>query len=142
VVPFSIAVPGLVPEAESLTATLRALKMRVLRDAEGVPLGVPIREGVLEAGEVLYMPAGAVHSVDALEDTVNFLANFVDIGGLGPLSDINIRLLEDQAPDLAALLRNQSQLSMQERRRTWPVHHALGPVEGPASVARGFPRWV
>jgi len=141
VVPFSIAVPGLVPEAESSTATLRALKMRLLRDAEGVPLGVPIWEGVLEAGEVLYMPAGAVHSVDAPEDTVNFLANFIDIGGLGPLSDINIRLLEDQAPDLAALLRNQSQLSMQERRRTWPVHDALGPVEDPASVARGFPRW-
>lgn len=141
VVPFSVAVPGLVAEAESATATLRALKLRLLRDAENVPLGVPVWEGIVEAGEVFYMPAGAVHAVNAPEDTVNFLANWIDIGGLGPLSDINIKLLKDQDPDLTALLESQAQLGMQERLQSWPVLDAVGLVDDPASVARGFPRW-
>merc|ERR1712124_146485 len=47
-----------------------------------VPLGFPIGTGIVGPGELLYLPAGAVHAVDALEDTVNIVNNIADVGNL------------------------------------------------------------
>merc|ERR1711879_64531 len=53
----------------------------LLRSAES-PLGLPIWEGVASAGDVVYIPPGAVHAVDTLADSVSIVNDFLEIGEL------------------------------------------------------------
>lgn len=100
------------------------------------PLRLPVWEGTAAPGEVLYLPAGALHAVLAEEDTVNIVDNFVDASGLGPVSGVNARLLEHEAAHagLAQWLRQPGM-----RTRTFD---GGGVVLDANATARGFPSWA
>lgn len=56
--------------------------------------GMPVYHGEVGPGELVYLPAGTMHAVDNLEDTVNLVNDAFDVGNLGPMSWVNRRVLE------------------------------------------------
>jgi len=110
---------------------------RALRRPEDWPLGLRIWEGVLNAGEVLYLPAGAVHAVRTEEDTINVVDNFVDAGNLGPLSSVNVDLMKQGEHHPYGIMLDW--LSRENMRTN--IFDTRGLVQDANTTAAGFPPW-
>ncbi|CAE8713543.1 unnamed protein product [Polarella glacialis] len=106
--------------------------------------GLPIWQGALSPGEVLYMPAWAIHAIMSEEDSVNIINNFIDVGDLGPVSQGNVQMLKESLQSHvttlpwphADILRWLEDPSSRVR-----VFDGQGPVAEGNVTARGFPSW-
>lgn len=93
-------------------------------DFEKFPLldGALMYEGVLEPGEVLFLPEGWAHQVVNLDDTISVVRNFMDWGGARARADYmrytTENLQEDDHPDL--LLYNAFFLPLDRIQRASP----------------------
>jgi len=97
---------------------------------------LPLWEGTVSPGEVLYLPAGSLHAIWSEEDTINIINNFVDVGRLLPVSEVNVEMLRICGSDCASMLE-----WLQSPARFTEVVDAIGKVSDPNTTARGFPAW-
>eukprot|EP00446_Apocalathium_sp_SHHI-4_P050313 CAMPEP_0177363416 /NCGR_PEP_ID=MMETSP0368-20130122/38238_1 /TAXON_ID=447022 ORGANISM="Scrippsiella hangoei-like, Strain SHHI-4" /NCGR_SAMPLE_ID=MMETSP0368 /ASSEMBLY_ACC=CAM_ASM_000363 /LENGTH=219 /DNA_ID=CAMNT_0018826195 /DNA_START=325 /DNA_END=983 /DNA_ORIENTATION=+ len=109
---------------------------QILKNPDGHS-SLPIWEGVVSRGEILYLPAGAIHGIWAEEDTVNVVLDSIDVGGLGPVSQRNAELMEEavmQGGGGAALYKNLYRWFRNPQMRL-QVFDGEGPVRDPNATA-------
>eukprot|EP00746_Dinoflagellata_sp_MGD_P014774 gnl/MRDRNA2_/MRDRNA2_132538_c0_seq1.p1 gnl/MRDRNA2_/MRDRNA2_132538_c0~~gnl/MRDRNA2_/MRDRNA2_132538_c0_seq1.p1 ORF type:complete len:417 (+),score=68.30 gnl/MRDRNA2_/MRDRNA2_132538_c0_seq1:110-1360(+) len=123
---------------DGYVSNLQSVLQRLAVEPDNHPFGLPVWQGSIELGDVMYMPAGAVHSVETQEDTINIVNNFLDAGGISPFSQINLEMLR------ADLEKHRSVLewtASPEGLHGTDVFDNAGIVTSPQVTARGFPTW-
>lgn len=117
-------------------------KLLLLRPEEW-PLGLPVYHGEIGPGELVYLPAGSLHAVENLEDTLNIVNDVIDAGSLIPISAVNERIMRAGCASwvVGPCRKGQFGNFLDRMHRGTQVFDGQGAVSDAAKVPEGFPTW-
>lgn len=118
--------------------SMKDMHRLLLRPSEW-PLGMPIWEGEVEAGDLLWFPAGALHAVENLENSAGVVSNFIDAPNLAPLGSVITELLKDWGDWSRPF--NFRGFGSYDNVSLMPVFDELGKVIDASMTPRGYPLW-